>query len=433
MEKLLRSPSLRGKIKAISSKSMAHRLLICAALADKESNIICENTNADICATANCLSALGANIERTEDSYRIIPIRSVTDGAALDCGESGSTLRFLLPIASALGANAKFIMRGRLSDRPLSPLSRELEEKGMYLSPEGTNPLLTSGSLRHGDYSIEANVSSQFISGLMFALPVIHRFDGVAVDEDIFSTLSLLGNAESAPYIDMTLDALAEYGVRFDEGYPNYDANETKKYIIPANMPFSSPGTLRVEGDWSNAAFWLAAGAVGKERLTVTSLNPTSHQGDKAILKLLKNFGADVIESGDEVTVIPRKLHGIKIDASQIPDLVPILAVVASVSEGETVIYGASRLRIKESDRLLTVTNMLSSLGADVTQSADGLVIHGKPRLEGGVVDSSNDHRIAMAAAIASTVCNGEVRIKNAEAVSKSYPDFWKDFERLSL
>lgn len=431
MEKVLNSPSLGGKIKAISSKSMAHRLLICAAFADRESDVICEDTSADICATAECLCALGASIERIGEGYHVTPISQVNNGAALDCGESGSTLRFLLPVASAIGADASFYMRGRLPSRPLSPLFEELEQNGMYLSPQGTNPLMTSGALRKGDYSVTADVSSQFISGLMFALPLIDKYCGTP-EEEQFSTLTLTGNVESAPYIDMTLDALGKFGVKFEEGYPNYDNGESAKYIIPTNMEFRAPADLEVEGDWSNAAFWLSAGAIGKQRLTVTSLDTSSRQGDKAILDLLKKFGADVICSGDEVTVIPRPLHGIRIDASQIPDLVPVLAVVASVSQGETVIWGASRLRIKESDRLASVTNMLSSLGADIKETADGLIIHGKPCLDGGIVHAENDHRIAMAAAIASTVCKGDVTISDAQAVSKSYPKFWNDFERLS-
>lgn len=432
MEKLLNSPSLGGKIKAISSKSMAHRLLICAAFADKTSLIFCEDTNADISATVNCLNALGADIERVEDGYRVEPIKKISKGADLDCGESGSTLRFLLPIASAVGADASFYMHGRLPARPLSPLFEELEQNGMYLSPQGTNPLVTNGILRRGDYSIAANVSSQFISGLMFALPLIHKFDGAITEENAISTLTLTGDIESAPYIDMTLDALSAFGADITEGIPNYDNGESRKYIIPTNMKFNAPSDLRVEGDWSNAAFWLAAGAIGKESVTVTALNTASHQGDMAILELLEKFGAGVIASGDEITVIPRPLRGIRIDASQIPDLVPILAVVASLSEGETVIYGASRLRIKESDRLVSVTNMLTALGADIKETADGLIIHGKPRLDGGSVHAQNDHRIAMAAAIASTACKGAVKISDAQAVSKSYPKFWEDFERLS-
>jgi len=436
MEKLLNSPSLGGKIKAISSKSMAHRLLICAAFADNESDIVCEDVNADIRATVACLNALGASIMRVGDSYHVTPISRVSVGASLDCGESGSTLRFLLPVASAIGADANFYMHGRLPQRPLSPLFEELEQNGMYLSPQGTNPLVTSGTLRHGDYRIAANVSSQFISGLMFALPLIHRFDGTPTKDEngtpYESTLTLTGIVESAPYIDITLDALRTFGAKLEEAYADSANGETKKYVIPVGIKLHAPYDLRVEGDWSNAAFWLAAGAIGKQRLTVTSLNLSSSQGDMKIVDLLRKFGADAIKSGDEVTVIPRPLHGIRIDASQIPDLVPILSVVAAVSEGETVIYGASRLRIKESDRLLTVTNMLTALGADVKETADGLIINGKPYLEGGEVDAANDHRIAMSAAIASTICRGEVKIFGAEAVSKSYPKFWEDFERLS-
>lgn len=432
MEKILISPSLGGKIKSIPSKSMAHRLLICAAFADRGCSILCDETSKDICATAECLNALGASITNCDGAYCVEPIRQVSDCETLDCGESGSTLRFLLPVASATGANARFYMHGRLPLRPLSPLFEELEANGISLSPQGTNPLITSGALRHGDYSIAGNVSSQFISGLMLALPLVHRFDGFSSDEELFSTLSIIGRLESKPYVDMTLDALAAFGVEIESLTPNCDAGESEKYLIPVNMKFSAPTDIKVEGDWSNAAFWLAAGAIGRERITVSALNQYSKQGDRAITALLKKFGADVIESGDEVTVIPRPLHGIRIDASQIPDLVPILAVVASVSAGRTEIYGAKRLRLKESDRLQSVTNMLSALGAEISESADGLIINGKPHLNGGIVSSENDHRIAMAAAIASTVCTSEVKIIGAEAVSKSYPKFFEDFERLS-
>jgi 3-phosphoshikimate 1-carboxyvinyltransferase len=429
MEMKLNSPVLGGKIKAISSKSMAHRLLICAAFAEREVDIVCEDTNADISATAECLNALGAKVTRTGDLYQVTPITRVNTGAVLDCGESGSTLRFLLPIASAIGANASFVMHGRLPQRPLSPMFEELKRGGMSMSKEGSNPLLTSGSLAHGDFSIAANISSQFVSGLMFALPLIYRYQGVS-DSSLKSTLTLTGEIESAPYIEMTLDALAQFGVTFDR--LNENGGKDVKYSIPASMEFRAPKDLRVEGDWSNAAFWLCAGAIGKSPVTVTSLNLNSRQGDMKILDLLENFGAEIFVSDNEITVARRHLHGISIDATQIPDLVPILAVVASVSEGETVIHGASRLRIKESDRIRSVTNMLSALGADIKETADGLIINGNPRLNGGYVHAENDHRIAMAAAVASTVCDSEVTVNDAQAVSKSYPHFWEDFEKLS-
>ncbi len=431
MEQKLKNPSLEGKIKAISSKSAAHRLLICAAFADRETEIVCEDLNADIRATAECLNSLGADIERAGDVYQVSPVVRVNKGATLDCGESGSTLRFLLPIAAAIGADATFVMRGRLPQRPLSPMFEELERGGMYMTPQGTNPLVTSGVLRHGDYSIAANVSSQFVSGFLFALPLISKY-GV-YEEWLESSLTLTGKIESAPYIEMTLDALNTFGAKIikNEEYTEY-GEERIKYLISADTKLTAPDRLNVEGDWSNAAFWLAAGAIGKKQITVTSLNTDSRQGDMAIAKLLGRFGASVFVSGNSVTVTPKKLHGIDIDASQIPDLVPILAVVASVSEGETKISGASRLRLKESDRLVTVTNMLTALGADIKETADGLIIKGKKALRGGIVDSANDHRIAMAAAIASTACEGEVTVQNAEAVAKSYPTFWQDFEKLN-
>jgi 3-phosphoshikimate 1-carboxyvinyltransferase len=338
----------------------------------------------------------------------------------------------MLPITAAIGAESTFYMRGRLPYRPLSPLYELLEQNGIYLTPQGTNPLITSGKLWGKDFSISANISSQFISGLMFAIPLLQRFDGKNEEEDTPSSLALIGNIESSPYIDMTLDALREFGVAVEEAYPNADRGETKKYLFPPECAFTSPLRLEVEGDWSNAAFWLAAGAIGKEPIKVTSLNTRSHQGDMEMIKLLRNFGADVIVSGDEVTVFPARLRGTRINAAQIPDLVPILAVVAALSEGETTIFGASRLRLKESDRLLSVSAMLSALGANIKETSDGLVINGVPRLKGGRVDSAGDHRIAMAAAIASIACENGVLISGAEATQKSYPKFWEDFERLS-
>lgn len=431
MEKKLNSPSLHGKIKAVSSKSMAHRLLICAAFADKSCKIVCEDTNADICATVNCLNALGASIERLDNCYVVTPIKHISKNTHLDCGESGSTLRFLLPIVSAVGADSILHMHGRLSERPLSPLFEQLERHGMSLSPQGTNPLIVNGTLCCGDYKIAANISSQFVSGLLFALPLIHRFDNTDT-KNSSSTLTLTGKIESAPYIDMTLDALLTFGVSIVDTAEYHAEDTARKYVIPTDITFKAPPSLAVEGDWSNAAFWLAAGAIGKNSITVTSLNTASHQGDKAIIELLERFGAKIERNGTEITVFPSKLSGITADASQIPDLVPILAVIASVSSGETLITGAARLKIKESDRLMSVSNMLASLGADIKATDDGLIIHGKPSLTGGTVCAENDHRIAMAAAVASTVCSGEVVISDAQAVTKSYPHFWSDFERLS-
>lgn len=402
-----------GTLKAISSKSAAHRLLICAAFADNKSKIKCEKINDDIIATVNCLKALGTNIEYYNNTFTVEPLRIAKSGAALDCNESGSTLRFLLPIACAVADQTSFVMSGRLPERPLSPLREELEAHGIVFEYAQKNILNVKGKLAPGNYTISGEVSSQFISGLLFALSIL--------DKD--STLTVTGNLESAPYVQMTLDALALFGAKIKR--------IDNKFII-FGTKLHACDDLYVEGDWSNAAFPLCMAAIAGS-VTVEDIYTNSSQGDKAILDILSRFGAEVKTFGASVTVKKNILRGIKVDATNIPDLVPVIATVASVSEGRTVIYGAKRLRIKESDRLITTRSFLNALGADVSETDDGLVIYGKKNLCGGVVSSFNDHRIAMSAAVASLVSDSSVTIKDAEAVNKSYPDFYRDMERLGL
>lgn len=412
MEKTFHQSRVKRNIRAISSKSEAHRYLICAALADSPTEIICTDTNADIDATASCLNSLGADIKRTEHGFFVRPITEVLKDQTLECNESGSTLRFLLPLAAALGANCSFEMRGRLSQRPLSPLYEILEGAGITLTPQGSNPLKIKGNFISGDYSVAANVSSQYISGLLFALSVI---DGK-------SSLTLIGKVESAPYIEMTKDALSAFGA--DITYNN----EENRFAIHGKSHLISPQKLCVGGDWSNAAFFLAAGAIGNESVTLSNLDINSRQGDCEILTILKKMGAEITNEDDQITVHPSKLHSVNVDASDIPDLVPIISTVASVAEGETVIFNASRLRLKESDRIESVCNTLKALGADITPTEDGMIIRGKNKLSGGEVDSYNDHRIAMSAAIASLVCENPVKISRFEAINKSYPSFADNF-----
>ncbi len=404
-----------GRLKAIASKSVAHRLLICAAFADGDTSILCEETNEDICATVRCLEAMGATISRRAPYYHVTPIKNPNKTPTLDCGESGSTLRFLLPVVALLGLDATFLMAGRLPLRPLSPLREELERVGIRLSPQGSNPLLCSGVAATSEFSISGGVSSQFISGLLFALAVSGRGGRVHVE----------GTLESAPYVEMTLGALSTFGVCV--------LRKENDFLIEKERRLHAVEELLVEGDWSNAAFPLAMGAIGKNPITVYGLNPGSPQGDRAILSLLAAFGAKVSVDTDAVTVAPAPLSGIEIDASQIPDLVPILATVASVAEGRTTIRNAERLRLKESDRLVAVSTVLSTLGAQVSETDDGLIIDGVPSLTGGTVSSFGDHRIAMSAAVASIVCHDPVRIEQAEATAKSYPDFWKDLSALGV
>ena len=397
MKAVLAPSRLAGTIPAIASKSQAHRLLICAALADKPTTIACPTTSADIDATADCLRALGADIRYENGVFAVTPIRTVPDRPLLDCGESGSTLRFLLPVVCALGARAEIRMHGRLPERPLSPLWEELCAHGAVLSRPAPDAIAVDGQLQPGDYTIAANVSSQFISGLLFALPLL----------DGGSTITLTGTLESAAYITMTVRALALFGT----DCPFAD----RTYAVPAIGRYASPGTVAVEGDWSNAAFWVVADHLCGGTVTVTGLDPDSPQGDRAVVAL-----AERIAAGNAV-----------VDCQDVPDLVPVLSVLAAVSPGRTEFINAGRLRIKESDRLAVTAGLLTALGGDVQEQPDGLVITGKERLTGGAVDSANDHRIAMSAAVASLACEGSVTITGAQAVNKSYPAFWKDFARL--
>ena len=370
---------LSGIVNAIPSKSQAHRLLICAAFADGPTTLICPETNDDIQATAICLNALGADIRRSDSGYEIIPVKSIPNEAFLDCGESGSTLRFLLPIVGALGIDATFRMSGRLPRRPLSPLWEEMERMGCHLSRPTENTIRCVGKLMPGDYFIDGGISSQFISGLLFAAALI---DGK-------SQITVTGNLESKPYVDLTKQALQ---------------------IFQA-PDFHTPGYVTVEGDWSNSAFFLAAQQLGSA-VTVTNLQTDSLQGDRMV-----------------ATLLPQLNKHCEIDVRDIPDLVPILSVVAAAQNG-AVFTGIHRLRLKESDRVESVIQMIKNLGGKAEADENTLTVYGTG-LKGGTVDSMNDHRIAMSAAIASTVCTEPVTILGAQCVSKSYPHFWEEFSRL--
>ena len=411
--------SLSGTVNAIPSKSQTHRALICSALADVPTHIKCEGTSRDIEATASCLTALGADI-RSEMSGCVVRPRNSDDNGepALHCGESGSTFRFLLPVAAALGRKTEFKLEGRLSERPLSPLYEELVRHGCTLSSQGSNPFFIEGQLAPGSYSLDVGVSSQFISGLLFALPLL--------DGD--SEINMTGRIESLPYIELTVAMLEKFGIK----------TELKDitFLVPGGQSYRSPRIITVEGDWSNAAFWLAAGAIDGNGITCTGLDIQSRQGDRAILELLSKFGANVVQGSSTVTVSSAKQHGgklsgIEIDARDIPDLVPVLSVVAAAAEGTTKVYNAGRLRGKESDRLAAVTDTLSRLGADIHETGDGLIINGGVTLTGGEVSSWGDHRIAMSAAIAAVLCSEPVIITGAEAVNKSYPGFFKERKKL--
>lgn len=401
---------LGGTVSAIASKSDAHRLLILAALSHGETKLLMEQRSEDIDATISCLRALGAIIDILPDGVFVRGIEQVNDPPLLDCGESGSTFRFLLPVACALCARVRFKGSGRLPERPIGELMRVMQAHGVAFSEERL-PFETTGRLTGGDFSLPGNVSSQYLTGLLLALPTL--------DED--STISLTTRLESAAYVDITLHALKRFGVevRVQNGV----------YAVSGGQAIQSPGTLRVDGDWSNAAFFLAAGALGNP-VTMTGLNLDSPQGDKAIVTALRTFGARVEATEDAVTVSSSQLTGCTIDVGETPDLLPILAVLGASAAGETRLVNAARLRLKESDRLSSVSAMLRALGGTVEEQPDALVITGGT-LAGGTVDSCRDHRIAMSAAIASIRCMSEAVILGADAVNKSYPAFYQDFNHL--
>lgn len=413
MNQTIHSANLGGSIAAIPSKSQAHRLLICAALADTPSKVLCSGTSADILATACCLQGLGVEIQKTDDGFAVNPTLKSAKSKQLQPGESGSTLRFLLPVAGALGYAGCFQMEGRLPQRPLAPLDAELTGHGMRLNRPQEDLLAVSGRLVSGDYTLPGDVSSQYISGLLFALPLLPGD----------STLTITGKWESADYITMTVRALEQYGIVIHQ--------TAYGFAIPGGQTYHPPKEAAVEGDWSNVAFWLCAGALSQDGMTVTGLDSNSPQGDKEIVNILRRFGAEVTVRGDAVTVRGGKLRGIQLDASGVPDLVPVVSMVAAAAAGETRITGAARLRIKESDRLEAVSALLQGLGGSVQQLPDGLVIEGGGQLTGGTVSAFGDHRIAMSAAVAAMIARGSVTVTGAQAVEKSYPAFWADFSRL--
>lgn len=396
------------EITITASKSDAHRAWICACLsgmAGHPCRVSLEGGSDDISATVSCMEAL-KNAGRGGE-------------AELHCRESGSTLRFLLPVTAALGVHGKFYPEGRLPQRPLSPLYEELEKHGCRLSAPGTVPFEIEGQLTPGTFTIPGNVSSQYISGLLFALPLL--------EED--SVIEIPGGLQSAGYVKMTERTLQRFGIQFKDSGSRIE--------IPGKQTYSGPDIYKVEGDWSNAAFWMTMGAIGEEPVSVHGLQSGTAQGDSAMLALLQKFGADAQMQGDTVTVRPScgKLQGMEIDAGNIPDIVPELALTACLAEGTTVISHAERLRMKESDRLTAVSAVLNGLGADIEEKPDGLVIHGSggQKLTGGEADGFHDHRIVMMAAAASTACQNPVTILGSEAASKSYPTYFEEMKRAGL
>ena len=396
------TPSLlHGDVTPPPSKSVAHRLIIAAALAKGRSVISSVYYSKDIIATIEAMRALGASIECDGSTVTIDGITEPPAKAEIDCNESGSTLRFLIPVACALGVETTFIGRGRLPERPITPYLEELPKHGIEFDYSGTMPFTVRGKLTGGEFKIAGDISSQFITGLLLALPLIEGG----------SRVTLTTKLESRPYVDITRDCLVKFGCDIAEDENGWSVDGT----------CLSPCECAVEADFSQAAFFCAANALGSN-VNINGLNVNSFQGDKKIVEICEK-------------IVYNKENGLdtafEADCSDIPDLVPILAVLGSLCSGTTRITGAARLRIKECDRLAAMAESLNAVGGNVTELPDGLVIEGRDSLRGGEVPDFNDHRIPMAMAIASTRCTEPVIIRGAQCVAKSYPDFFEVFGSL--
>ena len=411
-----RPSELKGDVTIPPSKSAAHRAIIAAALADGKSVVHNVDLSNDVHATIGACRNLGGTIDihKTDTFYTLTVAGGLClpDDAQIDCAESGSTLRFFIPIACALDGTKTFVGGGRLPHRPIDAYYTIFDnDKIAYSKPPGRNlPLSIHGTLKGGRYAIDGGVSSQYITGMLFALPLL-KSD---------STLTVTGKYESKGYVDMTLSVLHSFGIQID--------SRDNSYIIKGNQRYA-PREYTVEGDYSQAAFFIVGGAVAGG-VRIKGLCEQSLQPDRVIVDIIQRMGAEITRDSHGLAVKKSVLRGTEIDVSQCPDLVPPLAIAAALAEGETRITGAARLRIKESDRLKAMSGNLKRVGIDAEELPDGLIIRGGD-IEGGSIDAFNDHRIAMAFSIAAARSKTGIQIDGAECIDKSYPGFYQDLEAL--
>lgn len=415
MNKTVLPSVLAGTVCIPPSKSAAHRAIIAAALAKGKSIISNIDLSDDIIATTEGCKSLGCDINIANNSRSVLTINgglASNQNAAVDCRESGSTLRFLLPLACALGGRYTFTGTGRLPKRPISEYLRIFAGQEIkYAHPEDANlPLCITGKLRGADFMLDGRVSSQYVTGLLLCLPLL----------DADSSITIKGGLESRGYVDLSVYILSRFGIDVDAKNDCFYVSGNQKYL---------PQNLSIEGDYSQAAFFLVGGAIAGE-VRIEGLAKDSLQPDSAIVQILRKMGADITRQNDTLIVKKSKLHGISVDVSQYPDLVPPLAIAAAFAKGDTNITGALRLRIKESDRLSALAYNLTQLGIKTAQTQSSLTITGG-RAAKGKIDSFGDHRIAMAFAIAAAASDGGISIKGAQSVEKSYPKFFEDFKAL--
>ena len=418
MANLMITPSkLSGEVKIPPSKSMAHRAIICAALSDGLSIIENIDYSDDIIATIEGMKVLGASIVKYDDYLEIVGIyksnKENNEFRIINCNESGSTLRFLVPISMLFSGKSKFVGKGNLGKRPLTTYYNIFENQGIeYSCEEGNLNLIINGKLKPGNFEVEGNVSSQFITGLLFTLPLLNSD----------SKITITTKMESKGYIDLTLQVLKLYGIEIVN-------HEYKQFIVRGRQEYKARD-YRVESDFSQAAFYLVAGALGND-VTLLDLNLDSLQGDKATIDFLKQINCEIVENDEGIKVVSHGLKATIVDASQCPDVIPVVSLALAVASGHSEVINAGRLRIKECDRLQATVEELNKLKAHAVEHESSMELDGVETLTGGNVSSHDDHRMAMMLAIASTVCKEPVIIDNKECVKKSYPSFWEDFEML--
>lgn len=413
MNVIIKPGKLSGDVIIPPSKSLSHRAIIAASLAKGKSIISNVLYSKDIKATIGAMRACGANITEYKDYLEIIgsDVKRVED--VIDANESGSTIRFMIPIALAVNEPITFIGKNHLCKRPLDTFFEIFDNQGIkYSRGEDYLPLKVNGGLKPGEFNIRGDISSQFITGLLYALPLLNGD----------SVINITTNLESKGYVDLTLDMLNRFGIVIE----NVDY---KSFIIKGNQSYK-PADYTIEGDFSQSAFFLVADTLGAD-ITLHAMNKDSHQGDKKIIQDVLDLGGKITFEDDKLKAYPVQTKGCVIDFAQSPDLGPALTVLASLSSGVTEFINAARLRIKECDRITCMKDELAKLGAKIEENPDGMVITGVDKLTGGVVDSHNDHRVAMAIAMASLKSTGDIKIINAECVSKSYPNFWEVFESI--
>lgn len=413
MKRVIMPRNLSGSLRLPPSKSLSHRAIIAASIANGVSKIDNVMYSDDIIATLDIMEEFGAKIQRGKDTLIIEGTQNFKlPNRPLDCKESGSTLRFLIPFGLMVDGECEFVGRGKLVTRPIETYIEILKKQNIDYEYSGKLPLKLNGKIKADEFIVPGNISSQFITGLLFVLPMLEKDSKIIIQ----------GKLESKGYIDLTIDMLSLYGVTID--HDNYE-----EFYIKGNQTYQSRDYC-IEGDYSQLAFWIVAGTIG-ERIEIDNIRENSLQGDKKVIDIVQSMGGNLRFEGDRLIVEPAHTKGVTIDASQCPDIIPVLCVLGALSDGETRIINGDRLRIKESDRIKATIDIIEKLGGFAVETSDGMIIKGNSKFHGCELDSWNDHRIAMAGAIGGIRARGKVSISRSGAINKSYPSFFQDYEKL--